>query len=79
MANIKAFSCYSCGKNPSDGVSVFRMNETGVKGIWACAIHNESIDEKALGLMVAELEACRDMALTPHQAGELLGVKIVGE
>lgn len=77
MANIKSFSCYSCGKNPSDGVSVFRMNETGVKGVWGCGTHSQLIDNDALRTMVAELEACRDMALTPHQAGELLGVKVV--
>jgi hypothetical protein len=32
-------NCNVCGKGPADGVSVFRVNEKGVPGIWACEKH----------------------------------------
>jgi hypothetical protein len=76
MASIQSFSCHSCGRNPSDGVSVFRVNATGQKGIWACQMHyNDPVPE--IEAMVAELEACSDMGMTPKQVGEVLGVRII--
>lgn len=38
--------CYVCGLGPpEDPVTLYRQNEKGVKGIWACAEHNtRSID-----------------------------------
>jgi uncharacterized protein YwgA len=33
--------CEKCGKGPADGVSVYRVNEKGVKGIWRCVNHLE--------------------------------------
>ena len=31
--------CAVCGKGPMDGVTVYRVNEKGVKGVWACREH----------------------------------------
>jgi hypothetical protein len=31
--------CHICGFGPAQGVSVFRQNETGVAGVWACKKH----------------------------------------
>jgi len=39
--------CMVCGKGMSEGVSLFRTNEKGVPGIWACRVHmpaGKSID-----------------------------------
>lgn len=31
--------CEFCNKGPTDGVTVYRTNEKGVEGKWACGIH----------------------------------------
>lgn len=31
--------CEICHKGPPDGVSLFRVNEKGVEGIWRCRSH----------------------------------------
>lgn len=36
--------CCICGKGPANGVSVFRINEKGVPGIWACEQHIRQTD-----------------------------------
>lgn len=36
--------CAVCGKGPPDGVSVFRMNEKGGPGLWACNEHKDHFD-----------------------------------
>ena len=28
--------CEICGRNPQDGTSIFRVNPTGIEGIWRC-------------------------------------------
>lgn len=33
--------CHVCGLGPANGVTVYRQNETGVPGVWACLIHSE--------------------------------------
>lgn len=32
--------CWWCGKGPIEGVSVYRQNQKGQKGVWACSVHN---------------------------------------
>lgn len=36
--------CAVCGKGPGSGVSVFRMNKAGQKGLWACNEHKDHFD-----------------------------------
>ncbi len=31
--------CEICNKGPAEGLTVFRVNEKGVKGIWRCRAH----------------------------------------
>ena len=31
--------CITCGKGMPEGVDLFRLNEFGVTGIWACTEH----------------------------------------
>lgn len=33
--------CYICGKHPADGFTVYRQNEKGVSGIFACEEHDK--------------------------------------
>lgn len=42
------FECLTCGKGPSNGVSVYRQNPKGETGVWACIDHaqpNPEIEE----------------------------------
>ena len=32
--------CETCNCGPAEGVSVFRLNEKGVEGIWRCREHH---------------------------------------
>ena len=34
-----AIRCEICNRGPMQGVTVYRANEKGVKGIWRCADH----------------------------------------
>lgn len=36
--------CVICGRGPREGVSVFRINEKGVPGLWACRQHIKQTD-----------------------------------
>ena len=31
--------CEICGRGPADGVTVYRANEKGVRGVWRCERH----------------------------------------
>ena len=31
--------CFVCQNGPPDGSTVYRVNETGVEGVWACREH----------------------------------------
>jgi len=49
--------CFNCGKSPSEhGVTLFRQNEKGVTGIWACEACNRLPVDPALAQDVAELQ-----------------------
>lgn len=39
-------NCIFCHKGMADGVSLFRINEKGVPGIWACREHRSLSDQK---------------------------------
>lgn len=32
--------CHVCGLGPAVGVTVYRQNETGIPGVWACRAHS---------------------------------------
>lgn len=36
--------CIFCHKGPMDGVTIHRINEKGVEGIWACNKHIKQTD-----------------------------------
>jgi len=36
---VKTCICEICGKGPVDGVTMWRVNEKGVPGIWRCRAH----------------------------------------
>ena len=44
--------CYECKRGMLDGVALFRMNEKGVEGIWACEDHaSKDIPKDTLDLV----------------------------
>ena len=32
-------NCFFCNRGMAQGVSLYRINEKGVKGVWACDTH----------------------------------------
>ena len=52
-----AMTCEVCGRGPlpqHGGISVFRQNEKGVKGIWRCAVHvTAPVDPEVAEIVVA--------------------------
>ncbi len=38
--------CIFCHRGPKDGLSLSRINEKGVPGIWACSEHRHLSDKK---------------------------------
>ena len=34
--------CITCGKGLEDGISLYRQNEFGIDGIWACLEHDKT-------------------------------------
>lgn len=36
--------CLFCNKGPMDGVTIHRINEKGVDGVWACERHIKNTD-----------------------------------
>ena len=36
--------CCVCKKGPANGVPVYRINEYGIEGIWACSQHIKQTD-----------------------------------
>jgi hypothetical protein len=54
--------CRVCGKGPMQGVTVYRMNEPGVEGIWACQDHRSPPTDLVLQAFLDDLEA---VVLTP--------------
>jgi hypothetical protein len=47
--------CVICKKGPPEGVSVFRINEKGVPGLWACKRHIDQTDAPKPDPVVAEI------------------------
>ena len=40
VAQVISMKCHVCNKGMAEGVTLFRQNEFGTKGIWACRKHN---------------------------------------
>lgn len=36
--------CAVCNRGPAEGISIFRMNEKGQPGLWACNEHKDHFD-----------------------------------
>jgi len=49
--------CVICQKGPEDGVALYRQNETGVQGIWACAEHRTAPVDPEVQDIVDAIEA----------------------
>ena len=49
--------CEICGKGVLDGVTLYRQNELGVKGIWRCTEHNQQPVDKEVQELVDIIEA----------------------
>lgn len=75
MSTIRDIFCRICKLGPADGVSVYRLNPKGEKGIWGCKEHSNP--DPITAEMVETLEAARDMGIGPRDAGEILGAKVV--
>lgn len=52
-------SCEICGRSViKDGVSLYRINEYGIKGKWACEAHIHLFPKKLSALDEDSLELC---------------------
>jgi len=49
--------CEWCGLGPQDGVTVFRINEKGVAGIWRCEKDLDRKPDEDVAEIVAILES----------------------
>lgn len=47
--------CEVCERGPSDGVTLHRQNEKGVKGIWRCEDHNTKTVDPEIRLILSAL------------------------
>lgn len=47
--------CFKCGKSAADGTNLYRQNEKGVAGIWACAPHSKPVEQELVHI-VAQLQ-----------------------
>lgn len=60
--------CHICHQGPPDGPTIYRMNATGVPGIWACKAHaTQPIDPELLAV-VRDLEDVIAMPMTQREA-----------
>ena len=48
--------CFKCEKGNGDGYALFRQNEFGVIGVWACRDHNEKEIDKEVDDIVKTIE-----------------------
>jgi len=55
--------CMTCGKGFKEGVSLFRVNEKGQSGIWACESHFPK--EKKIDPTVYETVSAIEKGQTP--------------
>jgi hypothetical protein len=52
-----AACCEICQRNPlRDGVTLWRMNETGVEGVWRCTAHRDKAVDPVLLEIVTDIE-----------------------
>ncbi len=49
-------NCSVCGKGPKEGVTVYRQNPKGEKGIWACEEHAVRKPDSPLMDLIKTLE-----------------------
>lgn len=49
--------CEWCGKGPQDGVSLYRINEKGVPGIWRCEADLDRRPDEDVAELVGIIEA----------------------
>lgn len=49
--------CEWCGKGLQDGVSLFRVNEKGVPGIWRCEADLDRRPDEQVAQIVAAIES----------------------
>jgi hypothetical protein len=50
-------SCCICNRGLAEGVSLYRVNEKGVPGVWACEVHIVRFPFKKPDPIVAEIVA----------------------
>jgi hypothetical protein len=48
--------CYVCGAGPEDGTTVYRQNEKGQVGIWACGKHRRDTPDPVVEEIVQIIE-----------------------
>ena len=54
---MAGFECEICHKGPSQGVTVYRANEKGIKGKWRCEMHlNDTALKVAMDPEVSSIE-----------------------
>ncbi len=60
--------CTICGKGPMHGVTVYRMNEKGVAGIWACWDHKGKLIDPDLLEITRDIEAAVRTPMKPRRS-----------
>lgn len=62
IGNVIRMNCGICHRGPAQGISIFRQNPKGEKGIWRCLDHSdEKIDIEVLEIV----EALEDPLINP--------------
>ena len=52
-----AIRCEICGRGPAQGITVYRANAKGQKGIWRCEMHlNEAALEVAMDPAIVAID-----------------------
>lgn len=49
-------ACAVCGKGTMEGVSLYRTNEVGIPGVWACKQHYAGPPDPDMFTLVKDLE-----------------------
>lgn len=51
--------CYKCEKTPTQGFNLYRQNQKGEVGVWACAEHSKPVDDDLVNVVGAIQKSMR--------------------
>lgn len=60
-------ACLFCGRGPTDGVDLYRLNEKGERGQWTCGKHLARTDVKPHPEILAIKRVLQEPERRPHE------------